>query len=282
MQQEYTIGFSPCPNDTFIFDALVNKKIDTGLFDFKYVLDDVETLNNWAFKEKLSVTKLSFNTFLKLVDKYALLDSGSALGKGVGPLLISKKPCPSSADMEQIINNSSIAIPGKNTTANLLLTMAFPEAKMKTELVFNEIESKVLAAEYDLGLIIHENRFTYYERGLHKWMDMGDWWEQKSGAAIPLGGICISRNIKTETAVEIGKLIKKSIDYAWLNYPELSVFTKENAQEMEEEIMRKHIELYVNQYSSSLGVVGRKAVDTLFEMAFQNKIIPSIPKNIYL
>ena len=282
MQQKITLGFSPCPNDTFIFEALVNKKINTGSFDFDYILDDVETLNNWAFEERLLVSKISFNTFLKVADKYALLDSGSALGKGVGPLLISKNPIPDDADISILINNSSIAIPGKNTTANLLLSLAFPDAKNKTEVVFNEIESKVLWGEFDLGLIIHENRFTYYERGLNKWMDMGDWWEKKSGAAIPLGGICVSRKMKKETALEIQKLIKESIDFAWENYPEISEFTKENAQEMEESIMRKHIELYVNEYSKSLGSVGKKAVNTLFELAFKNGIIPEIPQDIYL
>jgi len=282
MPQIITLGFSPCPNDTFIFDALVNKKINTGSFEFKYILDDVESLNNWAFEGNLSVSKLSFNTFLKVVDKYVLLDSGSALGKGVGPLLISKKPLPENADLADLINNSSIAIPGKNTTANLLLSLAFPDAKNKTEIVFNEIESKVLSGEFDLGLIIHENRFTYYERGLQKWMDMGDWWEKESGAAIPLGGICLSRKMEKETAFEIQQLIKESIDYAWKNYPELSEFTKENAQEMEESVMRKHIELYVNEYSTSLGAEGKKAVDTLFKLAFQNQIIPRIPENIFL
>lgn len=282
MQQKITIGFSPCPNDTFIFDALVNKKINTGSFDFDYVLDDVETLNNWAFEEKLSVSKISFNTFLKVADNYALLDSGSALGMGVGPLLISKNPIPEDVSISELINQSTIAIPGKNTTANLLLSLAFPDAKNKTEVVFNEIETKVLTGEYDLGLIIHENRFTYYERGLHKWMDMGDWWEKESGAAIPLGGICVSRKMKKESALEIEKLIKESIEFAWKNYPELSDFTKENAQEMQESIMRKHIELYVNEYSRSLGAVGKKAVDTLFNLAFENKIITAIPKDIYL
>lgn len=282
MQHKITLGFSPCPNDTFIFDALVNKKIDTGSFDFDYILEDVETLNNWAFEEKLLVSKISFNTFLKVADKYALLDSGSALGNGVGPLLISKNPIPKDGAISYLINHATIAIPGKNTTANLLLSLAFPDARNKTEVVFNEIESKVLSGEFDLGLIIHENRFTYFERGLHKWLDMGDWWEKKSSAAIPLGGICVSRKLEKETALEIEKLIKQSIEYAWRNYPELSVFTKRNAQEMEESIMRKHIELYVNEFSTSLGTVGKKAVNTLFELAFENKIIPEIPKDIYL
>lgn len=268
-----TLGFSPCPNDTFIFDALVNQKIDTGAFKFNYVLEDVETLNQWAEQGKLEVTKLSYNAFLKLTDKYSLLDSGSALGRGVGPLLISKYPLPDTDKLETIINESRIAIPGRNTTANLLFSLAFPNAMQKTEVVFSDIENKVLNNEFDLGLIIHESRFTYQEKGLHKWMDMGDWWESTTGAAIPLGGIAVRKDLPYEQSKQIEALIRASLMYSRQQYPNLSEFIIGHAQEMSEDVMRHHIELYVNEYSESLGENGRKAVKTLFESAYSNGLI---------
>ena len=156
-----TLGFSPCPNDTFIFDAMVNGKINTRGLVFDYVLEDVETLNQWAFEEKLDITKLSYSSYLHMADKYALLNAGSALGKGVGPLLIARFPMELS-DLE----NLRVAIPGENTTANLLLSLALPGVKNKKVYVFNEIEDAVLSGEVDAGLIIHENRFTYQAKGL--------------------------------------------------------------------------------------------------------------------
>lgn len=267
------IGFSPCPNDTFIFDALVNQKIDTTPFTFEYVLEDVETLNQWALSGKLPVTKLSYNTFLKVTNRYALSDSGSALGNGVGPLLISRQKAPADMLLAEKIKNARIAIPGKNTTANLLFSLAFPDAKNKTEVVFSDIEHSVLNGDFDLGLIIHESRFTYFERGLEKWMDMGEWWEKTSGAAIPLGGICIRRDIPKENAIRIEQLIRESLAYSWKHYPALSGFVRENAQEMEESVMRKHIDLYVNDYTTSLGIEGKKAIHTLFDMAYAHGII---------
>ena len=268
-----TLGFSPCPNDTFIFDALVNQKIDTGAFKFNYVLEDVETLNQWAEQGKLEVTKLSYNAFLDLTDKYSLLDSGSALGRGVGPLLISQQPLPDTANLAEIINQSRIAIPGLNTTANLLFSLAFPDARQKTEVVFSDIESKVLNHEFDLGLIIHESRFTYQEKGLHKWMDMGDWWEKTTGAAIPLGGIVVRKDLSHEQAKQIENLIRESLLYSRRQYPRLSEFITGHAQEMSEDVMRHHIELYVNEYSESLGETGRNAVNMLFEKAYENDLI---------
>lgn len=268
-----TLGFSPCPNDTFIFDALVNQKIDTGAFKFNYVLEDVETLNQWAEQGKLEVTKLSYNAFLNLTDKYSLLDSGSALGRGVGPLLISQRPLPDTDNLAEIINQSRIAIPGLNTTANLLFSLAFPDARQKTEVVFSDIESKVLNHEFDLGLIIHESRFTYQEKGLHKWMDMGDWWEKTTGAAIPLGGIVVRKDLSHEQAKQIENLIRESLLYSRRQYPRLSEFITGHAQEMSEDVMRHHIELYVNEYSESLGETGRNAVNMLFEKAYKNDLI---------
>lgn len=257
-----TLGFSPCPNDTFIFDAMVNGKIDTHGITFDYVMEDVETLNRWAEQGKLDITKLSYNTFLHTVNKYALLYSGSALGKGVGPLLISKKPL--SLDN---IADFKIAIPGFNTTANLLLSLAFPNAKNKAEVVFSEIEDAVINGQYDAGLIIHESRFTYAQKGLTKLIDMGDWWEAAANAAIPLGGIVMRRNFDKELIAKVDAIIKASLEYSWKQYPQLSEFITCNAQEMEENVMRKHIDLYVNEYTTDLGETGRNAINTLFERA---------------
>jgi len=257
-----TLGFSPCPNDTFIFDALVNQKIDTQGISFDFVMEDVETLNKWAANGKLDITKLSYNTFLHCVDQYILLDSGSALGVGVGPLLVSKNQL----DTDDI-KNFRIAIPGFNTTANLLLTLAFPEAQNKTELLFSDIENAVLDGRFHAGLMIHEGRFTYEKKGLTKLMDLGDWWEHEMHVPIPLGGIVMHRKFDTQLQQTINHLVQQSLNYAWKQYPHLNEFITGNAQEMEEDVMRKHIMLYVNEYSHSLGEAGRSAINTLFQKA---------------
>ncbi len=272
-----TLGFSPCPNDTFIFDAMVNGKIDTLGIGFDYVMEDVETLNQWAEQGKLDITKLSYNTFIHTVNQYALLHSGSALGEGVGPLLVSKQPL-DLANIEKL----KIAIPGIKTTANLLFTLAFPNAKNKTEMVFNEIEAAVLDGRFDAGLIIHEGRFTYQKKGLVKLIDMGDWWEQTTKAAIPLGGIVIRRSLPVTVCAAVDQIIKKSLAYSWQRYPELSPFITSNAQEMEEDVMRKHIQLYVNDYTNDLGVKGRNAISTLFKKAtYAGLLKRKMPESIF-
>jgi len=273
-----TLGFSPCPNDTFIFDAMINGHIDTKGLSFDYVMEDVETLNKWAEIGRLDITKLSYNTFLHVVNQYALLHSGSALGKGVGPMLIAKTPL----DLANI-KDFRIAIPGFNTTANLLLSLAFPQAKNKTEVIFSEIENSVLMGDFDAGLIIHESRFTYAQKGLTKLIDLGDWWENTVNAAIPLGGIVVRRNFNKEFCATIDNVIKESLQYSWKNYPTLSTFVKENAQEMEEDVMRKHIDLYVNDFTTDLGEEGRKAIITLFEKAKQGRLVKeeSLPASIF-
>jgi len=258
-----TIGFSPCPNDTFIFDALVNKKIDTGEFEFEALLADVETLNNWALEGKLDITKLSFPAFFRSLDKYALLNAGSALGKGVGPLLISDASQPLS---DEDINQASIALPGLHTTANLLFSYAYPEAKDKTFMLFSAIENALLNKEVDLGVIIHENRFTYQQKGLYKVKDLGEYWEEKMETPIPLGGIAINQFIKRNAALKINELIKKSLEYAFANYPLISDYVKQHSQEMNEDVMRQHIDLYVNNYSLDLGDAGREAIENLHEV----------------
>lgn len=255
-----SIGFSPCPNDTFIFDALVNKKVDTEGLEFEPVLEDVQTLNNWVANGKLDITKLSLPAFFDNAGRYAILNSGAALGKGVGPLLVAKK-------MVEVrdIQHCTIAIPGENTTANFLLNFAFPTALTKIPMLFSEIEDAVLAEKVDLGVIIHENRFTYQQKGLHKICDLGEIWEERNQSPIPLGCIAIKRTIAKDIQQKVDLLINKSLQYAFQNYPELSVYVREHAQTMQEEVMRKHIELYVNQFSLDLGEEGKQAISTLFE-----------------
>jgi len=265
-----TLGFSPCPNDTFIFDALVNGAIDTEGFEFDVVLEDVETLNRWTSEGKLDVTKLSFPALFKNYDTYTLLSSGAALGKGVGPLLIAK----TALDMS-VVNGYKIAIPGVNTTANFLLTHAYPEATNRIPTLFSEIESAVLDGTVDLGVIIHENRFTYQQRGLVKICDLGDVWEQRQGAAIPLGGIAARRSLPNETIEKLDELIRKSLTYSFAHYPELSPYVTQHAQEMDPAVMRQHIELYVNNYTMDLGEAGHQAVQKLFSIYNNTQATPN-------
>ena len=255
-----TIGFSPCPNDTFIFDALVNKKIDTGEFYFEPVLEDVQTLNQWAIEGKLDITKLSYGVLPLVLDHYKLLSSGSALGKGVGPLLIANKDAGILNVEEQLI-----AIPGENTTAHLLFSLKYPTVKNKVFLRYDAIEDFVLQGK-GLGVIIHENRFTYQDKGLKKITDLGDYWEQETLVPIPLGGIVVRRSFETALQKEVDGLIKKSIEYAFANYPALNEYIRKYSQEMSEDVMRKHIDLYVNNYSIELGESGEKAVLKLMDV----------------
>ena len=257
---EFTLGFSPCPNDTFIFDALVNKKIDTDGIDFKVELEDVQTLNQWAMQGKMDISKISYGVLPLVLDQYELLDAGGALGKGVGPLLIAKRPIPLTE-----INSCDIAIPGEQTTAHLLFSLAFPEAEKKRFMVFSGIEEAVLSGAVDCGVIIHENRFTYQQKGLVKLMDLGEYWEKETGAPIPLGGIVMKRGLNAGLVEKINGLIRKSLEYAFERYPELPEYVKGHAQEMDERVMRQHIDLYVNNYSLTLGVEGEKAIQTLLD-----------------
>lgn len=281
---ELTLGFSPCPNDTFIFDALIHGKIDTGGLSFKVFYDDVETLNQKALRGELDITKLSFHAFAYVAEQYALLDAGSALGFGVGPLLICKKENAERIENQLKAENCGlkVGIPGKYTTANFLLGVAYPQLTNKQEMVFSEIEDALINEEIDLGLIIHENRFTYQAKGLHKVQDLGAYWENFSGCAIPLGGIVVNRKLPIEIQEKVNRLVRKSVEYAFENPKSGIDFIRQHAQAMDEEVMYKHIELYVNQYSVNLGTEGRKAIDTLFDIATRNKVIPSIGKSLYV
>ena len=257
---KFSLGFSPCPNDTFIFDALVNKKIDALGYDFDIVLEDVQTLNQWALQGKLDISKISYGVLPLVMDHYHLLEAGGALGKGVGPLLIAKKEI----KLDKI-KEAAIAIPGQNTTAHMLFSLAFPDASNKKFMVFSDIEKAVLGGKVDAGVIIHENRFTYQQKGLIKLMELGEYWEKETGCPIPLGGIIIKKDIGNKIQQDINTLIKKSVEYAFSNYPSLAPFVKEHSQEMEEQVMRQHIDLYVNQYSVSLGHEGKKSISQLLK-----------------
>lgn len=250
-----SLGFSPCPNDTFIFDALIHQKIDTKGLDFNVHLADVEELNQLAFENKLNITKLSYHAFSKVYKRYNLLNSGSALGNQCGPLLISK----------QIIHpnelkDCKIAIPGENTTAHFLLNFYQKEAKDKKVLLFSDIESAVLNDQVDAGVIIHENRFTYQEKGLTLIQDLGEYWETETNFPIPLGGIAVQNSIEISLQHQINALIQESIEFAFQNKENLPDYVKQNAQEMNEDVMQKHINLYVNQYSIDLQNYGRNAI----------------------
>ncbi|MEO5909638.1 MAG: 1,4-dihydroxy-6-naphthoate synthase [Pelobium sp.] len=263
-----TLGFSPCPNDTFIFDALIHHKIDTEGLDFEVYFDDVETLNQKAFNAELDITKLSYHAYGYALPNYVLLNAGSALGFGVGPLLICKN--------EQDLSNPDlrVGIPGKFTTANFLLSLAYPHLQNKKEIVFSDIEQQLINGEIDLGLIIHENRFTYQEKGLIKVKDLGEYWEEQTQCAIPLGGIVIKRSLPKEVKHKVNRLIRKSVEFAFANPDSALPFIKQHAQEMEEKVMYQHIELYVNKYSIDLGEEGHQAIEILFQQAFEKNIIP--------
>lgn len=254
---KFTIGFSPCPNDTFIFDALINHEIDTEGFEFVPVLEDVQTLNNWAIQKKLDISKISYGVLPLLVNNYSVLNSGGALGKGVGPLLIATKE---TADLNQFVQQATIAIPGENTTAHMLFSYAFPRAKNKEFLIFNEIENAVLNGKAGAGVIIHENRFTYHDKGLVKLMDLGEFWEQSTGSPIPLGGIVVKKELGKQVMQKLDSLIKKSLAYSFQKYPVISAYVSSHSQEMNEDVMRKHINLYVNNFSVDLGAEGKEAV----------------------
>jgi 1,4-dihydroxy-6-naphthoate synthase len=278
-----SLGFSPCPNDTFIFDALIHHKIDTEGLEFEVFFDDVETLNQKALRGELDITKLSFHAFAHVASKYALLDAGSALGFGVGPLLIcNNEELMDSPELKTENSSLTVAIPGELTTANFLLGIAFPNLRNKQVMVFSEIEDALLNNQIDLGLIIHENRFTYADKGLHKIVDLGSYWEKLTGCAIPLGGIVINRSLDQEIQLKVNRLIRKSVEFAFENPKSGIGFIAEHAQEMDEAVMYKHIDLYVNQYSVNLGTEGRKAIDILFKMAQEKGIIPELTENLYV
>ncbi len=263
-----TLGFSPCPNDTFIFDAMVNNRIDTEGLTLEPVLEDVETLNQWASEGRLDVTKLSFPALFQNLSEYAILTAGAALGKGAGPLLVARTMV-SVPDMK----HARIAIPGEHTTANFLLSYLEPEANNRIPYLFSDIEDAVVNGEVDLGLIIHENRFTYQQKGLIKVLDLGEYWEEKTGMPLPLGCIAIRRSLDAGVQKKVDALIRKSLIHSFGDYPRISEYVQQHAQAMQEEVMRQHIELYVNDFSLDLGEEGKKAIETFYRIYNEGKAV---------
>jgi 1,4-dihydroxy-6-naphthoate synthase len=266
-----TLAFSPCPNDCFMFDAIVHERIDLEGLEFAVELADIEALNGQAFAGAVDVTKLSFHALAYCSGEYALLDAGSALGRGCGPLLIAKRSIPWA---EVAAGAVRIAIPGRYTTANFLLSLAFPALRDKTELLFSEIEPALLADRFDAGVIIHENRFTYEAKGLKKIVDLGEFWERETGLPIPLGGIVTRRSLPDEVKRKVNRVMRRSVEYAFANRAASLPFVRAHSQEMSEDVMYRHIDLYVNEYSVDLGVEGRSAVALLFEKARAGGIVP--------
>jgi len=271
-----TLGFSTCPNDTYIFDAMVHGRIDTEGIEFELIMADIEELNRHAFAAEIDISKISFHAYAYLSDSYLLINSGSTLGFQNGPVIISKyKVFPDE------IKNLKIAIPGKHTTANLLLSIAYPEHKNRKEYLFSDIEDVVLSGEMDAGLIIPENQYTYLQKGLKEVVDLGEFWETKTGLAIPLRGIVVNRKFPAEIQRKIDRIMKRSIEFALENPKASYPFVKHHAQEMDDKVMESHLKLYVNDFTSYLGEEGRKAVKMLFSEATKLGVIPKIREDIF-
>lgn len=262
-----------------MFCALVNGMIDHGDLQFEPVIEDVESLNKRALNNELDVTKLSMNAYAHVSKEYLILDSGSALGFGNGPLLISKSKIGRS---ESEINKLKIAIPGKFTTANLLLSIFFPDAENKTEIIFSEIENAVLNEIVDAGLIIHENRFTYRQKGLLKIADMGELWEKETGFPLPLGCIAVKKNSDANLQNEINSLLNKSIRFAFDNPSKVMDYVRTYSQEMDETVMQQHIHLYVNEFSLDLGGNGKKAIKLQLRKGNEAGLLPQIKNQIFI
>lgn len=274
-----TLAYSTCPNDTFIFDALANGKIDTEGIDFEISLADIDVLNkNAVSANPPDITKISSNAYgIDIWKDYVILDSGSALGRNNGPLLVAKEAFPLTE-----INQKRILIPGVNTTANLLFTTFFPNAKDKTPMLFSEIEKEVINRHYDAGLLIHEGRFTYKSKGLVKLADMGELWEKKFNMPIPLGSIIARRTLSPDIIAKVDRIIRRSVQYS-LNNPESPMpYIRDNAREMDDTVMRSHIALYVNNFSVSLGTEGRQAIEFLYKKAYENGLYKELPEGMFL
>ena len=272
-----TLGFSPCPNDTFIFEAMVHGRIDTEGTEFDWFLADVEELNRHAMDGMVDITKMSYHAYAMAAANYLILDSGSALGRGNGPLVVSKHRI-----WPDELDDAVIAIPGQNTTANLLFSIFWPAARRKREYLFSDIPEAVLTGEADAGVIIHETRFTYLSLGLQKVADTGEMWEEQTGLPLPLGGIVVNRRIEPETSDKVNRMIRRSIEYAYANPSHSVDFIRKNASETDARVTREHIKLYVNDFSLSLGQEGREAIERLFSMAHERKVIGAMPERIFL
>lgn len=269
MTTPLTLGFSPCPNDTFMFYPLVHGLVDTGGLSYRERLEDVETLNQLALGSELDVSKVSYHALGHIRDDYALLRSGSALGRGCGPLLVS------AAEMNPTdLAGKTIAVPGRFTTALLLLRLFDPSLHNFIEMPFHEVMEAVLSGNADAGLIIHESRFTYQGYGLHKLLDLGEWWENETALPIPLGGIVARRSLGKETVSAVERALGRGVEYARSHPDEAARYICEHAQEMSAEVCAAHINLYVNDFSADLGDEGVQAIRCLMERAEQAGIVP--------
>lgn len=271
------LGFSPCPNDTFIFEAMVHGRIDTEGLEFDWFLADVEELNRKAVEGSVDITKMSFHAYTHTAEKYLILDSGSALGRSKGPLVISRRNL-----RPEDLDDALIAIPGSLTTANLLFSIFWPKATRKREYLFSDIPGAVLSGEADAGLIIHETRFTYRAMGLSMIADTGAMWEDMTGLPVPLGCIVVNRHIDQSTAEKVDRAIRRSIEYARTNPGKSVEFIRKHARETDSEVTREHIKLYVNDFSLSLGEEGRSAIERLFSEARDRGVTDPLPERIFL
>jgi 1,4-dihydroxy-6-naphthoate synthase len=262
--KKLSIAISPCPNDTFIFENIYNKTVFIDDIEFEFHFLDIQELNQAASQAKFDIIKISFAHWPNVAHQYAMLHSGGAMGFGVGPLLVCKK--------NEAVNLSkcSIAIPGINTTANLLLSYLYPEikAEQKQALLFSDIEDAILNNKYDAGVLIHEGRFTYQERGLHLIADLGTLWQQKENLPIPLGCIIAKQNLGADLCLQIEQLITASIsNYDEIQLPIISPFITQHAQEMSTDVMLQHINLYVNEFSKHFGENGMNAIAKLLQVS---------------
>jgi 1,4-dihydroxy-6-naphthoate synthase len=269
MTTELTLGFSPCPNDTFMFYPLVHNLVPTDHLTYRERLEDVETLNRLALAGELDVSKVSYHALGHIRHEYALLRSGSALGRGCGPLLVATASCDPAS-----LRGKTIAIPGRHTTALLLLRLFDPTLDNFIVMPFNEIMDAVLRGVVDAGLIIHESRFTYHGFGLHKLLDLGEWWEGETGLPIPLGGIVARRSLGAETIAAVERALSAGVGYARSHPDEAAHYIGEHAQEMSLEVCAAHIGLYVNDFSADLGDEGVAAIKCLLQRAEQAGLIP--------
>ena len=267
-----SLGYSPCPNDCFIFYALAHQKVRSGL-DWRVHLDDVEALNKLAARGALEVTKISYHAYGHLMDDYVMLRCGGALGNGVGPLIVTK-------EVLESLEGKRVATPGGLTTANLLLKLSQPEVET-VELRYDRVMPAVAAGEVDAGLIIHESRFVYPQYGLHKFLDLGEWWQGETGELLPLGGIMAKRSLGEAVLGELETVIRSSLRYAYAHPNEARPYVAAHAQEMSEEVRQKHIDLYVNAYSFDVGKAGARAVETLLKRGRAAGLLPETTQTIF-
>jgi len=259
------LGFSPCPNDTFIFHAMTHSLVDTMEYCFDTFITDVEDLNKAASQGITDITKLSFHAWLKLREKYDLLRSGAALGFGCGPLLVKKSGT--------VNKKSTVAVPGELTTAALLLKLYMPGLSNLVFTRFDKIMPGIVSGEFDAGVIIHEGRFVFKEYGLHKVADLGEWWEKETGMPIPLGCIAVKKSLGAGVKNDIERVLKESVMYAFSHKDESRNFIKQYAAELDDDVIQQHIDLYVNEFSIDLGDKGIEAVRVLETLAAENGII---------